>query len=65
MTAEVTINEYLGEQAILTLRNGASTFRALAPPLTSASPGETLTLYYRPSDVMVFDAESEDLITSE
>ncbi len=63
LQAEVTINEYLGEQTILTLRDRDHVFRALAPPETAVGRGETVTLRYLPSDVMVFDAQSEALIT--
>jgi len=60
--ADVAVNEYLGEQAILTLRNGGQEFRALAPPDTTARGGDRVALSCARHDVMVFDAETEALI---
>ena len=62
MDAKVTISEYLGEQVILTLGNGESVFRALAPPETRAARGESVRMHYAPRDVMVFSKSSEELI---
>ena len=62
VAAEVAISEYLGEQVILTLRNGGSVFRALAPPETRARRGEPVRLRYAPRNVMVFSASTEALI---
>ncbi len=62
LDAEVMINEYLGEQTILTLKSGAVTFRALAEPETAVGQGEKVRLRYAPDDVMVFSATTEDLI---
>lgn len=62
VAAEVAISEYLGEQVILTLRNGGSVFRALAPPETRAARGEPVRLRYAPRNVMVFSAATEALI---
>ena len=61
VTATVAINEYLGEQSILTLQDNGASFRALAPPNTIASDGQ-IQVNYRPADVMVFDAETEELV---
>jgi len=60
--ASVLINEYLGERSILTLRAGPHQFRALVPPGTRVARGDTVTLAYAPRDVMVFDAETEELL---
>lgn len=62
LDAEVTINEYLGEQTILSLQRGDDQFRALAPPTVDLARGAPATLYYKPGDVMVFDRESERLL---
>ncbi len=59
LAAAVAINEYLGEQSILTLEAGNVTFRALAPPDVRHGGGAPITLYYRPSDVMVFHPQTE------
>ncbi|MEO1192281.1 MAG: ABC transporter ATP-binding protein [Pseudomonadota bacterium] len=63
LEAEVAINEYLGERSILTVENGAARFRALVPPETRIGQKEAIRLHYDPADVMIFDAESEALIT--
>ena len=62
LAAEVLINEYLGERAILTLKNGATRFRALVPPDTGLKRGDPVKLGYDPRDVMIFDAETEALL---
>jgi multiple sugar transport system ATP-binding protein len=62
VTAHVLLNEYLGEQSIVTLDAGGTSFRALAAPDLELSRGEPMSLYYRSSDVMVFDPESDNFI---
>ena len=62
MSADVDINEYLGERSILTVTNGPARFRALAAPETRSQRGETVSLRYDPADVMVFDHQTEALI---
>ncbi len=62
VNAEVQINEYLGECSILTVDNGAATFRALVPPETAARKGEHVRLAAEPRDVMIFDMTTEALI---
>jgi multiple sugar transport system ATP-binding protein len=62
VTARVALNEYLGEQSIVTLEAGGTSFRALAAPDLRLSTGAPISLYYRSSDVMVFDPESERFI---
>ncbi len=62
LDVEVEICEYLGERAILTVRRGPHAFQALAPPDDVRAPGERLALHYRPADIMLFDAETEQLI---
>ncbi len=55
IAAEVDIFEYLGEMAILALRNGERMFRALASPRRRLEPGTPVVLHYRREDVMLFD----------
>jgi len=62
ITAEIVLNEYLGEMTILTLRSGAEEFRALVPPTVDAGRGASVTLYYRPEDVMLFHPETEAFV---
>ena len=62
LEGEVVIDEYLGEQTILTLKNGSDEFRALTPPDTFLDKGATARLMYAAADVMVFDRESEALV---
>ena len=60
--ATVLLNEYLGEQAILTARVGEAELRAIVPPEADARPDQPTTLYYRPHNVMVFDPETEAFV---
>jgi multiple sugar transport system ATP-binding protein len=62
ITAEIDINEYLGEHSILSMRDGQVQFRAMVPPSVTAGEGETITLSYRSRDVMVFHPDTEDFI---
>jgi multiple sugar transport system ATP-binding protein len=62
VTARLILNEYLGEQSIVTLEAGGTSFRALAAPDLRLSTGAPVSLYYRSGDVMVFDPESEGFI---
>ncbi|MHA1525327.1 MAG: ABC transporter ATP-binding protein [Alphaproteobacteria bacterium] len=62
LEAQVQINEYLGEQSILTLEAGISRFQALVPPQTNAQPGDMIKLGYASEDIMVFDPKTEVLI---
>ncbi len=63
LNASVAINEYLGERSMLTVTNGAVRFQSLAPPETRAGTGEAIRLFYDPASVMVFDPETEMLIS--
>jgi ABC-type sugar transport system ATPase subunit len=60
--ATVALDEYLGEQSIVTLQAEDQAFRMLAPPHVQRPPGETMTLYYRNSDVMVFDPNTDRFV---
>lgn len=62
LKAQVQINEYLGEQSILTLEAGKTRFQALVPPETDLQPGGTVKLAYGRQDIMVFDSQTEVLI---
>ncbi len=62
LTAEVAINEYVGERTILTLTADGCQFRAQAHAETTFDRGERVRLRYASSDVMVFDAETEALL---
>ncbi|MBC6406052.1 MAG: ABC transporter ATP-binding protein [Rhodospirillales bacterium] len=62
LKAAIAINEYLGERSILTLESGKARFRALVPPETAAGQRDIIDLFYDPTRVMIFDAETEDLI---
>ena len=62
LQATVSLNEYLGELSILTLQMEGATFRALAPPQFDSGAGAPVTLYYAPSDVMVFDPRDERFV---
>jgi len=62
VTARLILNEYLGEQSIVTLEAGGTSFRALASPDIRVSTGAPVSLYYRSGDVMVFDPKSEAFI---
>jgi len=57
--ATVAFNEYLGEQSILSLRDGPALFRAIVPPTVDDGDGARVALHYRAKDVMVFHPESE------
>jgi len=62
LSAEVVLNEYLGERSILTLKNGATSFRVLVPPDARLPKGETAHLDFDPDDVMVFDNTTQNLV---
>ena len=59
LTAQVVLDEFLGEQSIVTVASGETQIRLTAPPEFVAAPGDNITVYYRPSDVMVFDPQTE------
>jgi multiple sugar transport system ATP-binding protein len=60
--ATVVLNEYLGEQSIVTFEANGTSFRALAAPLVQLTAGMAAVLHYRTEDVMVFDPQTEMLI---
>jgi len=62
LDAAVVLNEYLGEQSIVTFDAGGTSFRALAAPLAQLTAGMAAVLHYRMDDVMVFDPRTERLI---
>ncbi len=62
VTAEVLINEYLGERNILEVKNGSEKFRAVVPPECRAVRGDRVTLFYEPNHVLVFDPQTEECL---
>ena len=62
LPATVELDEYLGEQTILTVRNGEDRFSVLAPPEIALEEGARVDVYYRPEDLLVFDLGNEALI---
>jgi multiple sugar transport system ATP-binding protein len=62
IAATVVLNEYLGEQSILTFDASGTSFRALAAPDVQLTAGMAGVLHYRPEDVMIFDPRTELLV---
>ena len=62
VTAEVLINEYLGERNILEVKNGSEKFRAVVPPECRAVRGDSVTLFYEPNHVLAFDPQTEECL---
>ena len=62
VTAEVLINEYLGERNILEVKNGSEKFRAVVPPECRAVRGDKVTLFYEPNHVLAFDPQTEECL---
>ena len=62
ITAKVLINEYSGERSILTLTSGDAQLQAVTTSSDGAGRDEEVELYYHPDNVLVFDAETEDLL---
>ena len=62
VTAEVLINEYLGERNILEVKNGSEKFRAVVPPECRAIRGDRVTLFYEPNHVLAFDPQTEECL---
>lgn len=60
--ADVALNEYLGEQAILTFNSNGVAFRALAAPDAAHHAGHRASVHYRREDVMLFDPKTEAFI---
>ena len=62
ITAKVLINEYSGERSILTMTSGDAQLQAVTTSSDDARQDEEVELYYHPDNVLVFDAETEDLL---
>ena len=62
ITASVLLNEYSGERSILTLTSGDVQLQAVTASGDAVGRGEEVELFYDPDDVLVFDAETEDLL---
>ena len=60
--ANVLLNEYSGERSILTLTSGDARLQAVTASGDAVGRGEEVELFYDPDDVLVFDAETEDLL---
>ena len=59
---EVRIDEFLGEQTILTIRSGGDELRALVPPDVDVGRGASIALHCAPASVMVFDPDTQALL---
>ena len=62
ITAKVLLNEYSGERSILTLTAGKNRLQAITVSSDRIKRDEDVKLYYHPNSVMVFDAETENLL---
>ena len=62
ITAKVLLNEYSGERSILSLISGDAHLQAVTTSSDSAGRDEEVELYYHPDNVLVFDAETENLL---
>ena len=62
ITASVLLNEYSGERSILTLTSGDTQLQAVTASGDDVGRGQEVELFYDPDDVLVFDAETEDLL---
>ncbi len=62
LSAEVAVNEYLGERSILTLASGEHRFQAIVDPDNNAVHGQRVQVDYAPETVMVFDSETGSII---
>ena len=62
ITAKVLLNEYSGEQSILTLTAGENRLQAITVSSDRIKQDEDVKLYYNPNNVLVFDVETENLL---
>ena len=62
ITAKVLLNEYSGERSILSLTSGEAGLQAVTTSSDGVGRDEEVELYYHPDNVLVFDAETEDLL---
>ncbi|MDE0391936.1 MAG: ABC transporter ATP-binding protein [Rhodospirillales bacterium] len=62
IAATVLLNEYSGERSILTLTSGDARLQAVTASGDDVGRGQEVDLFYDPDDVLVFDAETEDLL---
>ncbi|MFP6682205.1 MAG: ABC transporter ATP-binding protein [Gammaproteobacteria bacterium] len=63
ITAQVLLNEYSGEHSILTLTVGENRLQAITASSDGIKRDESAELYYHPDNVLVFDVETENLLT--
>ena len=59
---ELVINEFLGERSILEIKSGETSFKVLTDPQKNIKKGDSLKIYYKKENVMIFHPETEDLI---
>ena len=59
---ELVINEFLGERSILEIKSGETSFKVLTDPQKNIKKGDTLKIFYKKENVMIFHPETEDLI---
>jgi len=55
-------NEFLGERSILEIKSGEDSLRVLTDPQKNMNKGDSLKIYYKKENVMIFNPETEDLI---
>ena len=59
---ELVINEFLGERSILEIKSGETSYKVLTDPQKNIKKGDSLKIYYKKENVMIFHPETEDLI---
>ena len=59
---ELVINEFLGERSILEIKSGETLYKVLTDPQKNIKKGDSLKIYYKKENVMIFHPETEDLI---
>ncbi len=59
---ELVINEFLGERSILEIKSGETLFKMLTDPQKNIKKGDSLKIYYKKENVMIFHPETEELI---
>ena len=54
--------EFLGERSILEIKSGETSYKVLTDPQKNIKKGDSLKIYYKKENVMIFHPETEDLI---
>jgi ABC-type sugar transport system ATPase subunit len=52
----------LGERSILEIKSGETSFKVLTDPQKNIKKGDSLKIYYKKENVMIFHPETEELI---